>query len=187
MASRDFTVHLSSQLFRAPPAAWISSSGGLHGPGSRSAQDMRLRALGVSRMTNPGSSQAWMESPSHSTELHYDPTDNTHVHSHGPTCQLLCTPWGPCLSPGAPAHPSMGFILKGSRDSFVLIQSKNKGLDMLVPIRPEVNIRNTGTSPELPSSSPSWASMVTLSAGDGEAPSGKGASGQVRHLRVRKM
>lgn len=27
LASRDLTVHLSSQLFRTPPAAWISSRG----------------------------------------------------------------------------------------------------------------------------------------------------------------
>lgn len=28
LASRDLTVHLSSQLFRTPPAAWVSSRGG---------------------------------------------------------------------------------------------------------------------------------------------------------------
>lgn len=80
--------------------------GGLHCPGSRSAQDMRPRTLGVSRMTNPGSSQAWMESSSHSTKLHYDPTDNTgglpgpHLSVPLHTLGSLFVPW----SPSSPIH-----------------------------------------------------------------------------------
>lgn len=160
LASRAFTVHLGSQLFQTPPAAWISSMGAALSwkqvsPGHEAwdlgnFQDDKPRQL-------PG-----MEASGRSAELYSDPTDSTHERSHGHTCQFLCTlpgVRGPCSSPGALAHPSMGFFfLKGSRTSFVLIQTKNKGLDVPVPTRPEVNTVGTGTNPPKGPGQPSISS-----------------------------
>lgn len=122
---------------------------GLHCPRSRSAQDTRPRTLGVSRMTSSGSSQAW----NHRTAVLSCTTTQPKIHNMyiamaTPVSSSVHCPGvrGPCSSPGAiwGAHPSTGFFLKVSRTSFVLIQTKNKGLNMLVlnmlvPIRPEVN------------------------------------------------
>lgn len=81
---------------------------GLPCPG-RSAQDMRPRTLAVSRMTSPGSSQAWSHLATVPSCTVTQTT--THVCSHGHTCQFLCTlpaPQArrPCLSPSVPAYPS---------------------------------------------------------------------------------
>lgn len=80
---------------------------------SRSAQDMRPGALGVSRTGWPGSSQAWrQESPGHRAQLHPDPTDNTHIYIRGQPCQFHCTsPRGQrsLFTLWGPAYPPIGF------------------------------------------------------------------------------
>lgn len=138
LAFRVFTVHLGAscskphQLPGFPP--WE-----LYCPRGRSAQDMRPRTLGISRQL-PG-----VESSGHRAKLHpCDPTDNTYLSGTLHIPQGL----GSLFVSRAPAYPSMGFLcLKGSRTSFVLIQTKNKGLDVLVPIRLDVNTVGTGTNP----------------------------------------
>lgn len=116
---------------------------GLPCPG-RSAQDMRPRTLAVSRVTSPGSSQAWDHLATVPSCTRTQPTTHMFAATATPVSSSAPCPLPqvrrPCLPPSAPAHPSMGFFLRGSRNSFVLIQAENKGLDR------EIN-NDKGTSP----------------------------------------
>lgn len=89
-----------------------------------------------------------MEVFGRSVELYFDSIDSIYERSYGYICQFFCILLGVrgfCLFFGVLVYLFMGFFfLKGFRIFFVLIQIKNKGLDVLVFIRLEVNIVGIG-------------------------------------------